>query len=265
MVNKLSLLSSNQLKEENTNYFAKTESAFSELFLAAKSKDELQFVLSLNSEFRGEQDTGWSTADEAIAAFNDYVEFINKLNNGKMRIRIALSFYCQIAEASGFYEILKNMIRVVDGQKYSMWPFQEIVKRHADSGKQIAPNSNAVMKNIIGHAKNVGLNEVVEVCRDAFDADIRNAFAHADYIVWEDGLRLRFRNGGYPRKIEWDTFSAIYDRGINFFNILKSIVDENIRSYFPAKIIRGQLNNEPAGEWKIEYNNETGSFSISSR
>ena len=40
-----------------------------------------------------------------------------------------------------------------------------------------------------------------EAIRDAFDPDVRNAVAHADYIVWVTGLRLRKRNGGMIREI----------------------------------------------------------------
>ena len=47
------------------------------------------------------------------------------------------------------------------------------------------------MKDLIGHASDLGLSELAEVLRDAFDPDVRNAVAHADYIIWSDGLRLR--------------------------------------------------------------------------
>jgi hypothetical protein len=62
------------------------------------------------------------------------------------------------------------------------------------------------MKDLIGHASDLRLSELAEVLRDAFDPDVRNAVAHADYIIWSDGLRLRRPNGGRPRVIPWDEF-----------------------------------------------------------
>lgn len=253
-----------ELRKFNETYFKKTETTIRELFELAKNKNELHFALSLNSEFRGEQDPGWSTADEMITTFSEYVEYLNNMQNNRMKIRIALAFYCHLSEASGFYEIPKNMLRVYDGEKYNMLPFRCIVKSQIDTGKIIVPNSNAIMRNLIGHAKKSGLNQLAEVLRDAFDYDIRNCYAHADYIVWDDGLWLRFRNGGNPRKFDWSTFSAIYDRGINFFNILQIVIKEYIHSYSGGKIIEGQLDNEPKGKWNIKYDQGIGSFSVSS-
>ncbi len=50
------------------------------------------------------------------------------------------------------------------------------------------------------------MHELSEVLRDAFDPDIRNGYAHADYIIWGDGLRLRRQAGGFPKIIKWDEF-----------------------------------------------------------
>jgi hypothetical protein len=57
------------LVAENEKFFEKSERAFRDLFDRARAKNELHFTLSLNPEFRGEQDVGWSTADDAHIAF----------------------------------------------------------------------------------------------------------------------------------------------------------------------------------------------------
>jgi hypothetical protein len=41
----------------------------------------------------------------------------------------------------------------------------------------MAPNANRIMKDLIGHAADLGLAELAEVFRDAFDPDVRNAIA----------------------------------------------------------------------------------------
>ncbi len=107
-----------------------------------------------------------------------------------MKCRVALSFYCHLAEASGFYEVPKNMLRIAGGESHVLWPFINLVQSHKQTGDRIAPNANKVLKDLTGHAKELGFDELAEVFRDAFDPDVRNGYAHADYIVWNDGLRL---------------------------------------------------------------------------
>jgi hypothetical protein len=49
------------LTADNEAFFEKTERAFRDLCDRARAKNELHFALSLNPEFRGAQDAGWST------------------------------------------------------------------------------------------------------------------------------------------------------------------------------------------------------------
>jgi hypothetical protein len=255
---------SDHFKAENEAFFDKAEKAFIELFELAKSKNELHFALSLNPEFRGIQDAGWSTAIETFNAFDCYMEIIENLKYKDHKARVAMAFYCHLSEASGYYEIPKNMLRVSEGNYYILWPFKDLVQKHRDTGKIIAPNANKVLKDLAGHAQVNGLHNLAEIFRDAFDSDLRNSYAHADYIIWQDGIRLRKRNGGYPRIIKWVEFDFLFNRAINFFHILRSIVYEYLLSYNPAKTIIGKIANEPEGKWLIEYDPVKKTFRISS-
>lgn len=241
-------------------FFDKTERAFRALFDLARQKNELHFALALMPEMRGMQDAGWNTAAEAHKAFDEYLLFIDTAK-GPIRFRIALAFYCHTAETSGFYEVPKNMLRIAGGEGHVLWPFMHLVESHRLTGERIAPNANKVLKDLAGHAETVGLHELAEIFRDAFDSDIRNGYAHADYVIWEDGLRLRKRNGGQPQVISWDEFGAIFNRGINVFHILRQLVAEYVQSYIEPRTIRARLNNEPEGEWTI-YCEPNGAFGI---
>lgn len=246
----------------NVEFFEKAENSFRDLFDSARQRNELHFAMALMPEMRGMQDAGWNTAEEAHRAFDEYTEFIETAK-GPIRFRIALAFYCHAAEASGFYEVPKNMLRIAGGEGHVLWPFMHLVDGHRLTGNRIAPNANKVLKDLVGHAETLGLHGLAEVFRDAFDADIRNGYAHADYVIWADGLRLRKRNGGNPGKIPWDEFGAIFDRGINVFNILRQLVSEYIESYRVPRTIRARLNNEPEGDWTI-YSEVDGAFGITS-
>jgi hypothetical protein len=50
-------------------------------------------------------------------------------------MRVALAFYCHLSEASGYYEVPKNMLRVAGGARYVMWPFNDLVREHRHTGE----------------------------------------------------------------------------------------------------------------------------------
>lgn len=250
------------LPADNQQFYDKAESALRKLFGAARSRDELHFALSLNPEFRGMRDAGWSSAQEAHIAFADYLGFLQEGEPSRLKTRVALGFYCHIAEASGFYEIPKNMLRVAEGKRYNMEPFCDLVKIHRYTGNQIAPNANKILRDLASHAAIIGHQELAEVFRDAFDPAIRNAYVHADYVVWVEGIRLGARHGPL-REISYAKFTALFERGINFFEILRQLVQEYVTSYDPPKVIRARLADEPEGDWTIAYDSQKGTFSIS--
>jgi len=248
--------------DPNAAFYEKVERAFRSLFDMARGKHELHFAMALMPEMRGMQDAGWNTAHETNRTFDEYIKVIDQLK-ARMRVHVALGFYCHLAEASGFYEVPKNMLRIAEGEGHVLWPFRHLVEAHASTGARIAPNANKVLRDLAGHAKTIGLDELAEVFRDAFEPDIRNGYAHADYIVWHDGLRLPKRNGGYARKITWEEFDVIYSKGINFFHILRQLVVEYVNSYDPPKTLRTRLQkNDPEMDWTIYSDPVSGAFGI---
>ncbi|NIC04860.1 hypothetical protein [Billgrantia bachuensis] len=254
-----------KLVTENKKYYECLDKCLRELFDKARDTNELQFAFSLSPEFRGLQDAGWNTAHDAIVAFDEYLEFINEGKLTSIKARVALAFYSHLSEAAGFYEIPKNMLRVAGGEQYNMWPFLGLVETHKQTGIKIAPNANKILRNLAGHAETIGLSELAACIRDAFDPDLRNGYAHADYVIWSDGIRLRKRNGGHPRLVSWKEFNARFERGINFFQMIRELTTEYMDSYSEPKIVKAAMKpGEPEFNWKIHADREKHSFSISS-
>ena len=205
---------SSDISEPNQPFYDKAIRALRELFEKAKAAHELHFVMALMPEFRGAQDAGWNTAEEAVQAYDQYTALVKSLSKDEIaRVRVILAFYMHVAEGSGFYEMPKKMLLTVQGRGNNIYPFRSLVKRHEKTGRAIAPNANRIMKDLMGHAYEVGLEELAEVFKEAFDPDVRNAIAHADYVLAEEGMRLRKRNGGQPRVITWDEFDPLICRG----------------------------------------------------
>ncbi len=96
-----------------------------------------------------------------------------------------------------------------------------------------------------------------------FRDDIRNGISHADYVLWDDGLRLRNRNGGYAKTLTFFDVSEALTRAVGFFEILEEYNGLSVRSFNPAKEIVGRFSANFPMPWTVSWNSETGTFSIS--
>jgi hypothetical protein len=251
------------LEKENEKFFEKAERALKELFDAAKVKNELDFAFALEPEERGFQDSGWSSAAETFIAYDEYVDFLNEGINTRFKFRIALAFYCHLSEASGFYEVPKKLLLVSEGDPYFRKAFHPIVEKHRRTGNAIIPNASYVFRDLVGHAKNVGFDELSEVFQEAFDSELRNAYAHANYILRPKEIRIKNKATNKIRIVSMPEFNQLFNKGLGFFQVLRGVLKEYIESYNPAKIIIGKLHDEPESPCKIEYLPQHKAFVIS--
>lgn len=160
--------------DPNSDFYQKAERAIRALFEKAKATNELHFAIGLIPEMRGMQDGGWNTAEEAVDAYSQYGALLDKLApDDVVRVRVLLALYLHVAECSGFYEVPKKMLLTTEGKGNTYLPFQKLVKRHRKTGQAIAPNANAIMKDLMGHSWLLGFHELSQVFEEAFDADVR--------------------------------------------------------------------------------------------
>jgi hypothetical protein len=214
-----------------------------------------EFLASLKGE--------WSTASEAKRAFIEYLEFIKRSEQSPIKLRIALSFYAHLAEASGFYEIPKNLLNILSGEHFSLMPFATLVKRYDHLGNAIAPNANKVLRAVLGQASDLGRTRLCEIITEAFDHDVRNAYAHADYVLWQDEIRMPRRNGGTPRAISTEEFSLLLFKATTFFATLWKQVDKSLLAFSEPVQTMGQLNSsDPPSHMTISYDGETRRLTI---
>jgi hypothetical protein len=200
-------------------FVTKARLALDGLFADARAKSEIDFVLSLIPELRGMTDAGWSAAEEVLRAIEDFSKFLNEEEIAiRLRIRAAVGFYCNVCEASGLYEVPKNLMRILSGEKHNCWPFKNLVTEHKRTGEAILPNANAVMKDLIGHAKALGRDDLADVLATAFDFELRHAYAHADYVIWSDGIRICGKHLTRKRLIPFPEFQSLVNRGTRFIN-----------------------------------------------
>ena len=234
------------------------------LFKFVRRMSELDFAGSLSGEFRGAQDAGWSTTITAEQVFEELSE---RLATGRVEslaeIRIILLLYSQLSEAGGVYETLKNMMGIVESAPYNLWPFQDLVRIKKNPNRIIGPNANAMFRDLAVHADKIGMTGLSIAFENAFRDDVRNGVCHADYILWNDGLRLRRRNGGCATRLDYDEVSNFVGIGVAFFQTLQELRRSAIQSYHPPREIIGRFSANPPMPTTVGYDPDTGAFGIS--
>ncbi|MFZ5738633.1 MAG: hypothetical protein ACOY6K_17360 [Pseudomonadota bacterium] len=246
------------------DYLCELNSHLSYLYTFARQINELDFAASLSGEFRGDQDAGWSTTITAHEVFDELITYTNnKTAKTKAELRIILMLYCQLAEAGGVYETIKNIMGVVSLKPYLLWPFKDLVRVKKEPRRVIGPNANATFRDLATTAKAIGLSRLSLLLEEVFRDDIRNSIYHADYVIWNDGLRLRNRNGGYASKLSFEEVSDAITRSIGFFQVMNWLTDASIKSFNPAKEIVGRFSENFPMPWTVAFDPEIGTFGIS--
>lgn len=248
----------------STTFANETARQIGLLFKFTRQMSELDFAGSLSGEFRGMQDAGWSTT---ITAEQVYEELNERLATGPVEsiadMRIILLLYSQLSEAGGVYESLKNMMGIVENAPYNLWPFKELVRVKKNPSRVIGPNANVTFRDLATHARKIGMSGLASTFENVFRDDVRNGMYHSDYILWNDGLRLRRRNGGHVKRLEYAEVFDLVGIGLAFFQALQELRKSAVHSFDPPRDIIGRFSANPPMPWTVGYNKETGAFSIS--
>ena len=246
------------------NYLEQLDTELFNLVAFARQINELDLAACIGQESRGMQDAGWATTITAYEVFDEMLAFNNlKRPMTRAELRILLMLYAQLSEAGGVYEGLKNLIGVVKLKPYVMWPFQNLVRVRQAPRRIIGPNANATFRDLATAAREIGMLKLSELLENAFRDDLRNGISHADYIIWNDEVRLRKRNGGHASSLSFDQVFEAINRGIGFFDTFKDQNSKIAKSFSPGRDIIGRLSMNPPMRWHVKYDTNVGSFSIS--
>jgi len=243
--------------QENRAFLRRAELSFRELFAAAKHADELNFAASLSPEFRPYRQ---NSAVDAQYAFSDYASFLSRDVESDLRPRVALAFYSHLAEASGFWEVVKNLIGVTQGAKFNFMPFSQFTAKYGSSEASPIPNANKLMRSLVRSSTEAGFPSLASSFSEAFDADLRNAFAHADYCLAKEGVFVLSRYG-QERLVGWPELNVLLDKAMTFYLVLNDVRVEHCQTYAEPKLVTGTLNpTDPPTEWRIEFKAPRGAM-----
>jgi hypothetical protein len=157
------------------------EQVLERLFNAAKSADEFEYACALLN-IEGLKDNGWSPEVESWALISEVSSFTNLPVSPHTKIRLGMLQYAHIAEMDITYNLIMNMLRAVQGLRYSMTPFLD------KNGNRIDKTTTKINR-IRSAATAVGINDVGELF-DWYNARIRNSFAHSNYQLYSDRYNI---------------------------------------------------------------------------
>lgn len=219
--------------------------------------NEIDTVAALFPEYRGMQDAGWNTVATANEVFDELKALGAKQTPlTRAEVRQLLCLYTQLAEAGGFYEGLLNIMQVAKLKAYNLWPFQDLVRVRQRPQAIIGPNANAMFRRLAEVATDIGMTSLAGLLEITFRDDIRNAMAHADYILVPGGLRLRRRNGGQPIFVSNAELLAAIQIAMYFFELLRQFQQKTAELFRPARSVVGRFSANPVMLWRIELTEE---------
>ena len=216
-------------------------SVLNQLFLAAKERDEFEYVCAL-LRIRGMEDPGWDRLEETATLVREMLALSGAPLLPHTRVRLGLLLYCHVVEADPIYEVIENMLRAIEGLRMSIDPFDDLYR------KSIPPSAKMVVIYLRDHARRVGQNAVADLLEWMFDDGVRNAFFHSDYILYKDEFRSReghlAKDGRARGSLKLDEVGELINRGLVFYEGFLAVWREHRRSYKETKIIEGRFRSD---------------------
>ena len=247
------------LKLENEQFHQRVENQLRQLFEEAKAKNELQFVFSLHPQVDQFIDPEWSVLIENFRALEEFIQFLGELDHGshyRHKIRLALAFYHQLGTSPGAHVLTKNLLNVLSGTFFSQTPFAEIRNKtsHTLELKEIPTlKANACLHDLYVHSAELKKPELASLYAELTYHNLNCSFAEGNFLIAPDGIRLLVGKG--EREIvSYHDFQFHLERVINYFVIVKRLVDENIAAYEEMKTLSGQRDAASSdAKWQVNY------------
>jgi hypothetical protein len=218
---------------ERSDFKILLETEIERLFQESRGKDELSFLFAALGFNSGEEDAGWQPIQESQALARDLVGLINSPLHDGAKVRLALFLYCHITEANYIYHCLFNMLLTVDGQQPKVFNFLDKY-RHG-----IAPSFSVKLGEIRALASKLHFADLSKVFDEIVRTDIRNAFFHSDYILFDRELRLKHRGSEYA-SIPFEDITDLLGKSLDFFYGFLALQMKALRSFPKGYKITGR-------------------------
>ena len=203
------------------------------LFEKAKDISEFEFICTL-VRVEGIKSAGWDPWENTVDVFDNIYKLANRVKDYKKQTYISLWLYGHIIEASEPYEIVANLMNIIEGQRYRMENFPDIVGK----GNYSRPQSPLEkIRLLTERAKKINMTDSVLPFQDIFDRELRNAIFHSDYALFGSELRLTGAKLGVKRIYTHAELGALFNKALAYFEAFKNLMSVYIKSYQQPRII----------------------------
>ncbi len=219
-----------------TTYKQTVTDSLAQLFSRAREKEELGFVFSILGIDSGAEDAGWSPIAETEAFVNDLLWLINSPLKANTKMRMGLVLYCQIMESSYFYHIIYNLMQTIKGETPKTFNFLTLYEGSKP------PSVSRKVKAIKNLGKEVEADAFVAALSEIYYSDIRNAFLHSDYILYDGEVRLKHK-GSRIMRIKFEEVWTIIKKTMHFYEAIMRQQYDSLRSYKPDHKLIGRKSS----------------------
>ena len=211
------------------------------LFDKAKETDEFEFACSL-LRIKGPKTIGWDSMYESQSLIQQIYRLAEDEIDEALRIRLYLMLYCHITEMDAFYNVIVNLLRVCRGDRYCTEPFK--VEPNDEENIARYPFSKAVKIKEI--AREIGYHRLSNIFKCIVVKQVRNAFTHSDYTLFNDKFRIINGEGVeidgiITREISFDWLHYRINLALNTATRLLFLISEHRSYYDENKTIKGRM------------------------
>lgn len=210
----------------------------------------------------GMADGGWDAVEESRNFLSDLVRvrtfaFPSQTfpSPSDTTARMCLLGYVHLVEMDAPYHLIVNLLRIHLGNRYHVDPFGDLKKRFSRKKKKpglqqsIAPSPEKKIARIKHWADARRMPEVGLAFDDFYSADLRNAIAHSDYVLWRDQFRIAKPPGQSFTMAEiWKRI----DRALGFYSAFFKLEIETRRVFADGKGQRMRLTDGDEVEFLID-------------
>jgi hypothetical protein len=226
-------------EEQTPNYETVTN-----LFLAARQQDEFEFICAI-LRMRGAESAGWDTLEESWQLADQLSSLLLSPLEDDLKIRLLLLLYCHVTEMDDLYHLLGNLLRVTVGDRYSIAPFATGAFGH----KRPAITPSAKIGRLGEWAEGAGFPEIGRLLNFILVRQVRNAFFHSDYILYESMFRIKRGQGlaldGYvTREIPLVWLVPRMETAVNLLFFVVDLLQQHTTSYQQPKRIKGRFTTD---------------------
>jgi hypothetical protein len=218
---------------------------FRSLFTRAKAADEFEFCCAL-LRFRGVEDPGWDPTTESFQLIQQMVSLVQAPFDQRLIMRLTLSLYAHVTEMTDLYCVPANMLRIIQGERYSMDPLKGLPKP-PKPGTGDPLGGEAVQ--LIGLATKVGIADVAKLYSTLYIRQVRNAFSHSAYGLGAETFNMRRGepltvDGMLQHAIPYDWLVPRLELGVNTALALFGLILDSTHSYTQDKIVKGRFSHD---------------------